>query len=394
MDASPPEVAAPAESDWRQRLGAGPRIAKALWLHAASVGEVRAAAPLVERLAAAGESLLLSTMTVTGRAQCAALHPELPRRLAPLDLRPCVEAALRRSPPRGLVLVEAELWPAWIAACARRGAPVVLVSARMSDRSFRRHRALGAFIGRSLRRLAAVGARSEFDAERFVALGAPAERVHTTGDLKLDARPTVEAPAPDLADWLGRAPLVLGGSVHPGEEGALLAARAAWCEAGREAVLLLAPRHPKRVGEIVASLARAGVEARLRSRGGAPLAAGEVGVLDTLGELPGVYARATLAFVGGSLVPVGGHNPLEPVLAGTPVCFGPHMEQQRHAVALLETAGAGEGVADAEGLARAVCTALADPEAARARAAAGRRALEAHRGSSERAARLVLGALG
>ena len=387
MEAPRPEAPA---SDWRQRLGAGPRVDPALWVHAASVGEVRAAAPLVERLQTRGEPLLLSTMTVTGRAQCEALHPALPRRLAPLDLRPCVEAALRRAPPRALVMVEAELWPGWIAACARRAAPVLVVSARMSDRTFRRHRALGSWIGRTLRRLQRIGARTEVDAERFLALGAPAERVSVTGDLKLDAGAEGVTPSAELAAWLGEAPLVLAGSVHPGEEGALSSARDAWIEAGRDAALLIAPRHLKRADEIVDSLGRAGVAVRRRSQGGPPLRAGEVALLDSLGELAGAYAHAAIAFVGGSLVPVGGHNLLEPVFAGAPVCFGPHTNQQRHAVVLLEASTAGERVEDEAALAGAICRALADPAAARTRAEAGRRALASHRGSSDRAARLVI----
>ena len=392
MDAaSPPEVEFPPA--WRERLGAGPRVARALWVHAASVGEVRAAAPLVRRLAAGGASLLLSAMTETGRAQWAVLHPALPRRLAPLDVRPCVEAALRRSPPVALVLVEAELWPAWIAACSRRGVPALLVSARMSDRSFRRHRALGGWIGRTLRRLHRIGARTELDAERFLALGAPAERVSVIGDLKLDAAPDPPELAPDLAEWLGRDPLVVGGSVHPGEEEALLAARRRWLEAGRKAALLLAPRHPKRVPEIARAIQRAGLEPRRRSEAGAPLEAGQVALLDSLGELAAVYRRASVAFVGGSFVRVGGHNLLEPVFAGTPVCYGPHVEQQRHAAALLEACGAGRRAADAAALAEAVEAALADPVRARERGEAGRRALRAHRGSSERAAELVLESL-
>ena len=388
MPGSPPDVA-PASS-WRQRLGAGPRVPGALWLHAASVGEVRAAAPLVERLSAAGERLLLSTMTVTGREQCAVLHPGLPNRLAPLDLRPCVELALRRSPPRALVLIEGELWPSWIAACARRSLPVLLVSARMSDRSWRRHRALGGRIGRTLRKLAAIGARSEADAERLIALGADEERVCVTGDLKLDAGVPATSPGGELLRWLGEAPLVIGGSTHPGEEEALIEARRVWLEAGLDAALLLAPRRLHRVDELAVGLRRQGLTVRRRSEAGSgPLRAGEIGILDTLGELAGAYGRARIAFVGGTLAAVGGHNLIEPLLAGTPVCFGPHTDKQRPAAAWLEESGAGVRVADAATLAREVCSALRDPAAAEERARAGAAALEPHRGSSARSAELI-----
>lgn len=378
---------------WRpglgERLGGGPCTPGGLWLHAASVGEVAAAAGLVARLHAAGTPLTLSTTSLTGRALSARLHPGLPCRLAPLDHPWCVDAALRRARPCGLVLVETELWPTWIAACARAGAPVLVVSGRISDRSFPRYRRLGPWLRRTLRRLSAIGARTQGDAERFVALGADADRVAVTGDLKLDA-PAPPAPAPELADLLGKAPVVVAGSTHPGEEVALLAALADLEAGGGAAALVLAPRYPERAAEVVALARRGGRRARLRSAaGGDPLAEGEVLVLDTLGELPSLYALARVAFVGGTLVPVGGHNLLEPAVAGTPVVYGPHLANVAHAAELLEASGAGERAEPGAPLARALAAALADPAAARTRGEAGRRALAEHRGSAARAAELV-----
>src|SRR5262249_41024603 len=155
-------------------------------------------------------------------------------------------------------------------------------------------------------RVSAIGARTEQDRERFIALGAAPERVRVTGDLKLDPPEQPRALAVDLAAWLGDAPLVIGGSTHAGEEGALLAAQRAWEAAGRRAALILAPRRPQRMGEVVALARRSGRRVALRSEpGGAPLAAGDIGVLDTIGELSALYARAAIAFVGGTLVPIG-----------------------------------------------------------------------------------------
>jgi 3-deoxy-D-manno-octulosonic-acid transferase len=377
---------------WRERLGGGSEGAGGIWLHAASVGEVAASARLVERLQERGHSLMLSTTSATGRALCRRLHPERPSRLAPLDHPWCVDAALRRVRPRALVLVETELWPVWIAACARAGVPVVVVSGRISDRSFPRYRRLSSVLARTLRRLHAIGARTELDRERFVALGADAARVSVTGDLKLDPPEASPALPPDLAAWLGDAPLIVGGSTHPGEDEALLAAQQGWESAGHAATLLIAPRYPGRAAE-VAALVR-GRRVSLRSdTGSAPLAAGDVGVLDTLGELSGVYARARVGFVGGTLVPVGGHNVLEPAAVGTPVVYGRHVANARHAAELLEKVGAGERVEDTAGLTAALIAALAEPEASRARGAAGRGVLDAHRGSSERSAALVERAL-
>ena len=380
---------------WRERLGAGPTADGGIWVHAASVGEVAASARLVERLRAHGHALTLSTTSTTGRSLCARLHPGVAHRLAPLDHPWCVDAALRRARPRALVLVETELWPVWIAACARAGVPVVVVSGRISDRSLPRYRRLGTWFSRTLARLRAIGARTEEDRKRFVALGAEPDRVVVTGDLKLDPPETVRALAPDLAAWLGDAALVVAGSTRPGEEEALLAAQIAWERARHRAALILAPRHPERSLEVAALARHGGRRVSLRSQaGGAVLAPGDVGVLDTLGELAGVYARATIVFVGGTLVPVGGHNLLEPVAAGTPVVYGDHVANARHAAELLEAVGAGRRVADAAALASVLIDALAAPDAARARGAAGRSALEAHRGSSERSAALVEGVLG
>jgi 3-deoxy-D-manno-octulosonic-acid transferase len=382
-------------ANWRERLGAGPVADGAIWVHAASIGEVTASARLVERLRASGLALTLSTTSATGRALCAQLHPGVAHRLAPLDHPWCVDAVMRRARPRALVLVETELWPVWIAACERRGVPVVVVSGRISDRSLPRYRWLGPWLARALSRVSAIGARTEEDRDRFLALGAAPERVRVTGDLKLDPPEAPRPIAPDLAAWLGDAPLVVAGSTHPGEEEALLTAQRAWEAAGQRAALIVAPRYPQRAGEVVSLARRAGRRAELRSeRGGAPLAAGDVGVLDTIGELPALYGRAVVAYVGGTLVPVGGHNLLEPAAAGTPAVYGGELANVRHAAALLEAAGAGECVADAGALAAALRAALAAPSAARARGAAGRGALAAHRGSSERSAAFVLEAIG
>ena len=374
---------------WRERLGAGPIAQGGIWLHAASVGEVTASAKLVACLRARGHALTLSTTSTTGRALCAQLHPDAAHRLAPLDHPWCVDAAMNRAHPRALVLVETELWPVWIAACERRSVPVVVVSGRISDRSLPRYRWASRLLASSLARLRAIGARTEQDAERFVALGVPRERVAVTGDLKLDAD-APRALAPGLAAWLGEVPLVVAGSTHAGEERALLEAQESWERAGRRAALVLAPRYPERAAEVAALVRACGRRAALRSEPGvAPLAAGDVGVLDTLGELPALYARAAVAFVGGTLEPVGGHNVVEPAAAGTPVVYGPYLSNVRHAVALLEAVGAAECVADAQALAAAIANALADPLAARARGAAGQSVLAAHRGASERSADFV-----
>lgn len=368
---------------WRaglwERLGAAPRVAPgALWVHAASVGEVRAALPLLALAESRGHRIVASATTVTGRAALRRARPGAPATLSPLDHPWAVARALGRAGPSALVLVETELWPCWIRAAGERRIPVVVVSGRISDRSFPRYRRLLPLLASTVRRLAGVGARSEEDAARFAALGVPRERLRVTGDLKLAATEPA-ALAPDLGELLGAVPLFVAGSTHEGEEEAALDALAAAERAGSSAALVLAPRRPERAASVVATAEKRGRRVRRRSDAGpGALAPGEVLVLDGLGELGAVYTRASVAFVGGTLVPVGGHNLLEPVQAGAPVLFGPSTESGRESAALLAGSGAGLRVEDAAALAAAVTRVLRDPAGARARGAAGRALLATH----------------
>ncbi len=379
----------------RERLGASNFPSPgATWIHGASVGEIFAATRLVDRLRSAEIDVVTSTSTVSGRDLMHRTRPEVPCRLAPLDHPWCVNAALDCVQPAVLVLVESELWPVWIAAAARREIPVVLVSGRVSDRSFRRYRRLGGIAGRTLRRLTAIGARTAADADRFRTLGADPSRVSVTGDLKIESTGASQPIAPDLDRAIGTSPLFVAGSTHPSEEIAALNAMDAIEFAGLGATLVLAPRRTERAAEVERLAVDAGRRTRRRSAlSGASLECGDVLVLDTLGELASLYSRADVAFVGGSLVPVGGHNILEPALAGCPVIFGRHTSDIRHAVDVLAESGAGHCVADAAGLGRVLVEILCRPAAALAVAERGKERLLAHAGSAGRAAALIEGAL-
>ncbi len=376
---------------WRERLGAHPGAAPGgVWVHGASVGEIRAATGLLDALAAEGTRVAASTTTPTGRALLRETRPGVPCGLAPLDHPWCVRAALRRVDPAVLMLIETELWPAWIAAAHERGVAVVVASGRLSDRSFPRYRRLRPLLRGTLERLSAVGARSARDAERFVELGVPAARVEVTGDLKLEPPADAATLAPELSALLGDVPLWVAGSTHPGEDEAALGALAAAEAGGHPLALVLAPRHPEARAAAEAACRRAGRRIRRRSASGpGPLAPGEVLLLDTLGELASLYGRARLAFVGGSLVPVGGHNLLEPLQHGCPVLFGPHTDNAPEAAELVLASGAGERVRDAAALAERVAAGLATPDGLRERGERGRAALDAHRGARERTLRLL-----
>lgn len=309
-----------------------------VWLHAASVGEVEAAATLLSGLLESGIPVVATTLTVAGRARLAQRFPGLGARLAPLDLPGLVHASVRRARVATLVLVETELWPNAISATARAGGRVVIASARLSDRSFPRYRVLRAFFARLLdeRNVYAIAAQTEVDAGRFRALGAAPERTSVVGDLKLD-RPAAPAPGADLLAAIGPGPLFVAGSTHAGEEEAALDA---WQELRAGPApglrLVLAPRHADRAADVLLLARRFGAVAAPRSKGAA---SADVVVIDTVGELASLYRAADLVFVGGSLARIGGHNLVEPVQAGKVVVHGPHVENQRAQVNLLAPRG-------------------------------------------------------
>ena len=370
-------------------LGAGLPEAP-IYVHASSVGEAKAAARLIEGLEAAGHPVVATTSTVGGREVLRNDRPHGDSHLFPLDHPWTVERLLRQAKPSLSVLIETELWPSWIAGCARHDVPVVVASGRLSDRSFPRYRRVRRLLRPTLARVDAVGARTELDAERFVELGVPEARVAITGDLKLDPPPDQPALSIDLIRALADCPVVIGGSTHEGEEAALLDAMTAAEKAGHTFVLVLAPRHVARCAEVASLVKARGRRVVRRSElEGRHLVPGEVLLLDTLGELPALYATASIAFVGGTLAPVGGHNLVEPVHAGCPVLFGPRVENVRKIVEILELGDAGRKVPNAAGLAAELVAAFDDLEACRVRGEIGREALEAHRGSVEATRRLI-----
>jgi 3-deoxy-D-manno-octulosonic-acid transferase len=337
------------------RAGAGERLgrvpAKALhlpaapiWLHCASVGETRSAAPLVARLRERlpEQPLLVSTTTTTGRAVAEHDLGADVAMLLPLDALRIVDRVLRRVRPRIVILIETELWPGLLRAAAAIGAPVAMVSGRLSARAYARYRWAGPLFPAALAHVAAFGMQSADDAERIVALGAPPERVRVTGSLK--ASPQAAPTAPPLDGLTGRRVLVAA-STQPGEEEFVLQAFAALRRMYPDALLILAPRRPERFDAVAQLVTATGWPARRRSQldGDVP-ADVQVLVLDTLGELARFLPAAWAVFVGGSIAPIGGHNVLEPAAYGRPVVFGPHTENVAAAATALCAAGGGHVV--------------------------------------------------
>jgi 3-deoxy-D-manno-octulosonic-acid transferase len=369
----------------RRGLGAARPPGRLLWLHAASVGEAISALPVLEALLArdAALHLLVTTGTVTG-AQ-ALLHrlpaalaapgesgfPRVTHRFLPLDVPAWVARFLDGWRPDAGVLVESELWPNLIAAARARRMPMALVNARISPRSFARWHRFPRSAAEILGGFALVLARSEGDRARLAALGAAAAQCW--GDLKAAAAPLpADAAALErLRALLGDRPVFLAASTHPGEEALVLAAHARLAADWPRLLTVLVPRHPDRGVAVAELAARQQLAVARRAGGGAPGADVAVYVADTLGELGLFYRLATLAVVGGSLMPRGGQNPLEAARLGCPILLGPHTTNFEEPVARLLAAGAARLVApQAVALAEAVAGMLSDAGARQAMAIA------------------------
>ncbi len=384
----------------RQRLGRLPDAVRqpapcssapgAVWLHAVSVGEALAVAPLLKELRQRlpGRKLLVSTTTRTGQEVAAQRLDCDATFYFPLDFAFACRRALEGVKPALVVIAETEIWPNFLRQARRRGARVVFVNGRISDRSFGRYRRFRFFVRRALANVDLFLMQSQEDARRLRELGAPAERVAVGGNLKFDLpQPARPAFLEELERVAQRAPIVVAGSTLAGEEQKILDALRVCTEMdGRQAVLLLAPRHPERFEEVARLLAERGLRFIRRSRWSAIDGRPDVVLLDTLGELAGAYAAATVAFVGGSLVPAGGHNPIEPALWGKPVIFGPSMENFRDVARALLEAKAAYRVSSSDELGILLAALLADPVACRRAGEAARQMVERERGAAARAA--------
>ena len=336
-------------------LAAAARGRQVVWLHAVSVGETLAALPLIAALQQALPQalLLLSTTTPTGQAVARERLNSDHIFFYPLDFAFAVRPWLHALQPSLLVLMESELWPRMLSECHHASIPVAVVNARISDRSLPRYRALRALWKPLLAKVSLLLAQSPQDQSRWQSIGAPAERTSVAGNLKYDVPATAET---SLAALLRvhlppNTPILVAGSTHPGEEELLLA-----CTKPPH-LLVLAPRHPPRASQVAALIAANRTPILLSDwrLDPQPLTPTHVLVVDTVGELAGLYTLATVAFVGGSLVPVGGHNPLEPARLCIPVLTGTFNENFREIAASLQALSALRTVTP-----QTLCTAIAE----------------------------------
>lgn len=396
-----------------QRLGRLPATVcqtqpGAIWLHAVSVGEVLAVVPLARCLKQcfASRPLLLSTVTLAGQ-QIIVQRPGLcdASFYFPFDFVFAVQPVLTQIKPALIVIAESEIWPNFLHQAQRAGVPVVFVNGRLSARSFHRHQMIPLwrrFLRGVLRQPAFFLMQTEQDAERLRALGAPPERMAVAGNLKFDVVVPVRPPfLSQLERITNNAPVIVAGSTMEGEETMLVDCLRGLQRQFSAALLVLAPRHPERFEEVARLLERRCVSFVRRSEcteanelSASSQERPDVFLLDTLGELAGTYATATVAFVGGTLVPAGGHNPVEPAVWGKPIVFGPFMENFSDMASAFLAAGAALQVYGADELGACLATLLGDARQRAAMGNAARALVEANRGATERVLEKVAELLG
>lgn len=397
------------------RLGRVPRELReavagrqVVWLHAVSVGEVLAAARLVAELEKAlgdGWRIVVSTTTATGQAlarqrfkSSEGMEGSAGRVFYyPLDFAWAVRAYLRALRPKMLVLMESELWPRMLTECNHAGIPVAVVNARVSDRSFARGMRVRALWKKLLKRVSLFLAQSEEDGRRLVKLGAPAKSVCVAGNLKYDAaepKPSKVAEAIRAIAGRGRPVVVAGSTVEAKsqpEERPVQAAMGAVWQRFPEALLVLAPRHPERFDAVAEDCGPMRRATAILNGGMAGGISERAILVDTVGDLAAVYGVADVAFVGGSLVARGGHNPLEPARFGVPVVMGPFYQNFREIVSRMQAANGIRIVGDVEELRAAIVELLSNPEEAKAMGERGRRLFEEQQGATARTVEALLG---
>jgi 3-deoxy-D-manno-octulosonic-acid transferase len=374
-----------------QRFGFGfPKFDECIWVHAVSVGEVLAAVPLIQALTERfpEQRILITTVTPTGAARAAALFADnVSHCYIPFEAPNAINGFFRSVKPRAAMIMETEIWPNLYRGCGLRDIPLVLVSARISPRSLPGYRRLLPLIRKTLSHGIIIAAQSQADADRFLELGASPVRTTVTGNIKFDVRPDPEVSRKGelLRDALfGTRPIWMAASTHDGEEQLVLDAHRSLLAKYPDLLLLLVPRHPERFNAVRLLLQRQAFNVVTRMQKSPCDASTEVFLVDTMGEVLLFYASSDIAFVGGSLVPIGGHNMLEPAVQGLPIISGPHLFNAQDIADKMVELGACRIVSDSDELADVVAGFIDDPAEAERAGNNGMMALEQNRGSLER----------
>jgi len=372
---------------------------RVLWVHAVSVGELLAVSGLIVELKRAfpQHRVFISTTTATGQTLAQARFGRDSVFYFPLDFAFAIRPYLRRLRPELVVIAETEFWPNFLRLAHDGGARLAIVNARISDRSFPGYRRWRQVLRRLLTPIDLFLAQTEEDRQRLIKIGADADRVQVSGNLKFDV---AVPPDPPIVESLrnafqraGAGPVLVCGSTVDGEEKMLLDAFATITASHSHATLILAPRHPERFGEVVQLLEKSAIAFQLRSAWNGEAPVGGVLLLDSVGELACIYGLATLAFVGGSLVPRGGHNILEPARYGVPILVGPHTENFRDIINLFRGNNAVRVVAPSE-LATTFLELLSNDDERKSLGARGSETLRAHSGATQATLRALNTLLG
>ncbi len=391
----------PYRGRWPERFGFfdAPGLFGSLWVHAVSVGEVNAAEPLIKALQHRYPKapLVITTVTPTGAARVQQLFGDSAFQVyLPYDLPFAVRRFMNRIRPRLALIVETEIWPNLYFACHRRGIPLMIVNARLSARSMRGYKPLRALASSALACVDLIAAQSRTDAARYRLLGADPQKVLVSGNMKFD----MPIPAGVVAEgaamrghWGARRPVWMAASTHEGEELPLLEAHLKVLQRLPDALLLLAPRHPERFRLVEHTVRSLGFKVATRSIDGVPSAMHQVFVIDAMGQLLPFFAASDVAFVGGSLVPIGGHNVLEPAALSVPVLVGPHTFNFEEITRSLIEQGGAELVPAVDRLGPDVLRLLLDRSRRERMGVAAQQVFERERGAVQRVMQLVDGLL-
>jgi len=380
----------------RERLGLWKFTAddrKVVWFHAASMGELKVINSILPRLLIENPDLriIISTITKTGKAEAAKLFHPIEVFYLPLDLKCCVNRVIRKVKPSLLVLVETEIWPILIRQTALTNAKIAIVNARLSRKSFRFYRLFKALLSPVLEKIGYIMTQTQKDFSRFIKLGAGSTNVEIYGNTKFDQVliENARAPAEELVKFLNHDDkfVFIAGSVHPGEYQAVLTAVKSALMENINLKAVIAPRHMKDINLLEASLKTFNLSYIKRSRLPGTKSNVSVLIIDTMGELSGLYSFADLAFVGGSLVKIGGHDPLEPASAGCMVCFGPYMENTRMFADILVESGGASYINDSEELLKLIIKLAQDQDLAQQLGKIAYQTVSAHAGASAKTAR-------
>ena len=376
---------------WAERFGFFPqKLANSIWVHAVSVGEVQAALPMLRALRVRHPNipLVVTTTTPTGLQRIkTAMGTDVISAHVPYDLPGAVRRFLRRARPKVAIVMETELWPNLYHQCRVAHIPVIVANARLSERSSKGYRRIAKLVRATLQDVTLIAAQSAADQARFLSLGAPIERIQLIGNIKYDVALPADLFTKAVAlrrGWSEGRAVLIAASTHAGEDEMVLAAFAELRQTFTDLLLVLVPRHPERFDVVAQLCQQRGYNVARRSEAAADLSGADVYLGDTLGDLMLLYAASDVAFVGGSLVPVGGHNVLEPAALGIPSITGPHMFNFAEVTAKLQAVGATDVIADESSLASRVAYWLQDLQQRQRASEAGKAVVKTNQGATDR----------